>query len=328
MSLTVARAGFLTIVQDLGRTGWREHGVTIGGALDPHALRVANVLVGNEDGAAGLEITLGEIKLDCGDERVIAWCGGAFDVWIGEERVSAGHAAIVRAGEKLIIKAPDPASRAWLAISGGIDVPFVLGSRATDLRGTFGGWQGRALRDGDVLPLGSAPVVSQQIARALQNQRVSTWTPQAGWVQPGGEHAFLRIIRGAGWSRFPASAQAALVREPFIVSPESNRMGARLTGQLLEQSAREDLISEAVAPGTIQVPPDGSPILLLNDCQTIGGYPKMAHVISVDLSRAAALRASDTVRFREVTIADALTLLAAREEEFARFRLGIGMHVE
>jgi antagonist of KipI len=327
MKLTVGRAGFLTTVQDLGRTGCREHGVTIGGALDPHALRVANVLVGNENGAAGLEITLGDLSLESGDERVIAWCGGAFDVRIGDDRVSAGHAAIVRAGEKLIIKAPDPASRAWLAISGGIDVRVVLGSRATDLRGSFGGWQGRVVRDGDVLPLGSAPVLSQQIARALQNHRVSTWTAQADWVQPGGEHAFLRIIRGAGWSRFLAAAQTALVREPFIVSPESNRMGARLTGSRLEQSAREDLISEAVAPGTIQVPPDGNPIVLLNDCQTVGGYPKIAHVISVDLSLAAALQAGDTVRFREVTIAHALTLLAAREEEFARFRLGIEMHV-
>jgi antagonist of KipI len=327
MKLTVARAAFLTTVQDLGRTGWREHGVTIGGALDPHALRLANVLVGNDDGAAGLEMTLGDLKLECGDERVIAWCGGAFDVRVGEQRVSAGHAAIVRVGEKMIIKAPDPASRAWLAISGGIDVRLVLGSRATDLRGSFGGWQGRALRDGDVLPLGSASVLSQQIARALQDQRVSTWTAQADWVQPGGEHAFLRIIRGADWSRFPAAAQAALVREPFIVSPESNRMGARLSGPLLEQSAREDLISEAVAPGTIQVPPDGNPILLLNDCQTIGGYPKIAHVISVDLSLAAALRPGDTVRFREVTIAHALALLAAREEDFARFRVGIEMHV-
>jgi antagonist of KipI len=327
MKLTLTRSGFLTTVQDLGRSGWREHGVTIGGALDPHALRVANVLVGNDDHAAGLEVTVGELKSEFDDEHIIAWCGGGFDVRIGDERVLAGRAARVGAGEELIVTAPNPASHAWLAISGGIDVPVVLGSRATDLRAGFGGWHGRALQDGDVLPLGTAPVLSQQISRALRHQRVSTWTAQASWTQPGRERAFLRVLRGADWSRFEPPAQAALVRESFTVSPESNRMGVRLTGPLLEQSAREDLISEAVAPGTIQVPPDGNPILLLNDCQTIGGYPKIAHVISADLSLAAALRAGDSVRFQEVTIANAHALLAAREEEFARFRLGIEVRV-
>lgn len=327
MKLTVGRAGFLTTVQDLGRTGWRENGVTIGGALDAQALRVASVLAGNDDCAAGLEFSLGELKCEFDDERIIAWCGGDFDVRISDERVSAGRAARVAAGEQLTVRAPNPASRAWLAISGGIDMPVVLGSRATDLRASFGGWHGRALQDGDVLPLGVAPTLSQQIARALRDQRASGWTAQASWAQPGRERAFLRVLRGVHWSGFQAGAQAALVRESFTVSPESNRMGVRLTGPLLEQSAREELVSEAVAPGTIQVPPNGNPILLLNDCQTIGGYPKIAHVISVDLSLAAALRAGDSVRFQEVTIADAHALLAAREEEFARFRLGIEMRV-
>jgi allophanate hydrolase subunit 2 len=153
MSLLVRSAGFLTSVQDLGRTGCRQSGVSLGGALDGHALRVANALVGNEQNAAGLELTLGTLRLRFEDERLVAWCGGAFSVRIGNADLAPGHAGFVEKDGRLTVTALDRGGRAWLAISGGIDVPLVLGSRATDLCGNFGGFEGRALRDDDVLPL-------------------------------------------------------------------------------------------------------------------------------------------------------------------------------
>jgi antagonist of KipI len=157
MEMIVTRAGFLTSVQDLGRTGFREFGVSTSGALDPLALRVANLLVGNDERAAGLEITLGGLQLRLNDDRIVAWCGGEFEVEIGSQSLPAGHVARLQAGDELKFRPPQIGCRAWLAISGGVDVPIVLGSRSTDLRANFGGFDRRALRDGDVIPLGEWP---------------------------------------------------------------------------------------------------------------------------------------------------------------------------
>jgi antagonist of KipI len=148
VNATAIRAGFLTSVQDLGRTGFREFGVSLGGALDPHALRVANLLAGNDESAAGLEITFGGLRLRFSDERVVVWCGGEFKARIGSTTVDAGRPALVRAGEEFSIESPTVGCRAWLALSGGIDVPIVLGSRSGDLRSGFGGVRGRPVRDG------------------------------------------------------------------------------------------------------------------------------------------------------------------------------------
>ncbi len=151
MNAVVTRAGFLTSVQDLGRTGFRQFGVSTSGALDSFGLRVANLLVGNDEGAAGLEITLGGLQLRFEDERIVAWCGGEFDVQIGSRALPAGHVAHLQAGDELKFGLAQIGCRCWLAISGGIDVPVVLGSRSTDLRANFGGLEGRTLRDGDQL---------------------------------------------------------------------------------------------------------------------------------------------------------------------------------
>jgi antagonist of KipI len=319
MSVIVERAGFLTSVQDRGRTGFREFGVSLGGGLDSFGLRVANLLVGNDEGAAGLEITLGGLQLRFEDERVVAWCGGDFDVRIGSRALPAGHAGLVSAGEKMKIGVPKLGCRSWLSISGGIYVEPVLGSRSTDLRAGFGGFEGHTLRDGDVLPLGMCP------ASPNPATGISSWTAPHDWVSPAKPKPILRFIRGVDWNRFNASSLQCLTSEVFAVSPDSDRMGVRLEGPELKRVDESDLISEAVSPGTIQVPPSGKPILLLGDCQTIGGYPKMAHVITVDLGVAAQLRAGDRVRFSEVSLADAHRLLLEREREFERFRVGVDL---
>lgn len=348
MKVNVERAGFLNTVQDLGRAGAREHGVPIGGALDPFALRIANALVGNHDAAAGIEVTLGRLELRFDDDRVIAWIGEEFEVRVGRKQIACGHAALVRPYDKLTVIAPKNASRAWLAISGGIDVPVVLGSRSTDLRSGFGGFNGRALQDRDALRLGRRSPAAHKIAGALtERDGVGDWTVQADWMHNRSSHVLLRVVRGNQWPRFTAEAQTAFRRWTYSVLPESDRMGARLAGPSLKRNVEgaaplaaagighegasrsmrvapaEEMLSEPVAPGTIQVPPDGKPILLLNDCQTIGGYPKIAHVISVDLSAAARLRADDDVQFREVELEEAHALFMQREEDFERFRLGL-----
>jgi antagonist of KipI len=324
MNALVRSAGFLTSVQDLGRAGYRQSGVSVGGALDSFALRVANALVGNEDGAAGLEATLGTLRLRFNDQRVVAWCGGGFTARIGDEELPPGHAGRVAKDEELVMTAPQAGSRAWLAISGGINVPLVLGSRSTDLRGNFGGHEGRTLHDGDTLPLGDDGGL--KTAAPWKNRKIAEWTAPTPWVTTARRDRFLRIVRGPEWNRFTSNAQASLVATAFTVTPDSDRMGARLDGPPLDRTDPGDLLSEAVATGTLQVPPNGQPILLLGDCQTIGGYPKIAHVITVDLPIAAQLWPGDLVRFHEVPLAEAQELLREREENYARFRVGLSLH--
>src|SRR5882757_5366790 len=320
MSPIVERAGFLTSVQDLGRTGFREFGLSSGGALDSFGLRVANLLVGNHEGAAGLEITLGGLQLRFGDERIVAWCGGEFDVQIGSRVLPAGHVAHLQRGEELKFVRAQVGCRCWLGISGGIDVPVVLGSRSTDLRANFGGFEGRRLHDNDQLSLGEFRQSETAAATGI-----SSWTAPHDWASPASRHPSLRFVRGVDWNRFNDESIQRFTQQEFTVSPDSDRMGVRFDGSELKREDGTDLISEAVAPGTIQVPPSGKPILLLGDCQTIGGYPKIAHVITVDLGIAAQLRAGDGVRFFEVALQDAHRLLMERERDLERFRVGLSL---
>jgi antagonist of KipI len=320
MNAVVTRAGFLTSVQDLGRTGFRQFGVSTSGALDSFALRVANLLVGNDEGAAGFEITLGGLQLRFEDERIVAWCGGEFDVQIGSRALPAGHVAHLRGGDELKFGRAQIGCRCWLAISGGIDGPVVLGSRSTDLRANFGGLEGRTLRDGDQLSLGEFRQSETAAAAGI-----SSWSAPHDWASPASRHPSLRFIRGVDWNRFNDVTIQRFTQHEFTVSPDSDRMGVRFDRSELKREDETDLISEAVAPGTIQVPPSGKPILLLGDCQTIGGYPKIAHVITVDLGIAAQLRAGDGVRFFEVSLQDAHRLLLERERDLERFRIGLSL---
>ena len=321
MSLIVERAGFFSSVQDLGRVGFREFGVSTSGALDSFALRVANLLVGNEDGAAGFEITFGGLQLHFQDERIVAWCGGQFDVQIGSSPLLAGRVARLQAGDELKFGRAQIGCRCWLAVSGGLDVAPILGSRSTDLRANFGGLDGRAVRDGDILPLGPQPG-----SPLPATERISSWTAPYDWVSPAKRNPILRFIRGSDWAGFNDLTIQRFTNSEFTVSPDSDRMGVRLDGPELKRDDDVSLISEAVAPGTIQIPPNGKPILLLGDCQTIGGYPKIAHVITFDLGVAAQVRAGDAIRFSEISLADAHQLAVERERELDRFRIGLSLH--
>ena len=325
MNLIVTDAGFQTTIQDLGRIGFRQFGVSSGGALDLHALRIANLLTGNDESAAGLEFTQGNIRFRFEDDRVITWCGGDYEVCVASHSIPRGHSALVLAEDELSISGPRQGCRGWLAVSGGVTVPSVLGSCSTDLRANFGGLEGRVLRDGDELLLGEQAGFTGSLIDLLNVQRVSSWSSPAEWSSTAKTKPVLRVVRGCDWDRFDASTHHALTSETFSVSADSDRMGVRLNGPELRRNDDVDLVSEAVAPGTVQVPPSGQPILLLGDCQTIGGYPKIAHVITVDLSIAAQLRPGDTVRFQEISLPEAHRLLFEREQELQRFRIGLSL---
>ena len=254
--------GALTTVQDAGRPGYESSGVSPGGAVDLQALRVANLLVGNNEDAAVLEICIRGPVLKFHAETVVALVG------------ATGRPQRVAAGETLDFSKPTSGIRACLAVAGGMRVPEILGSMATDLRAGFGGFHGRALRAGDRLNFGEAGPAP----------RNGDW--HVGQLE-GNSRIELRFLPGVQQHWFSETARRRFRGEAYQLTPRSDRMGARLAGAELKLAEPREMISQPVACGSVQVPPDGQPIILLAERQTIGGYPQIGHVISVDLPKLA-----------------------------------------
>ncbi len=291
--------GLLTTVQDLGRFGCASFGVPSAGALDEEALRLANRLAGNAEGAAALEITyVGPVLRAAGDLDV-AVAGGAF----GPAR---GKALRVADGEVLSLASGHGTARAIAAIGGGIDVPFVLGSRSTCVSGRFGGFQGRRLQRGDflaVFPPAAAPLLEAS----------------ADLRQPEEGDVVLRAFAGPDEGEFDAAARAAFFGPSWRILPESNRMGLRLSGASLGLVETFSRVSEGTTRGSVQVTADGHPIVLLAERPTTGGYPKIAVVAAVDLDLLARTPPGRNVRFERISVADARRLVEAREARLRAF---------
>ncbi|MCE7031623.1 biotin-dependent carboxyltransferase family protein [Lysobacter sp. GX 14042] len=312
MTLRVLDAGPLTTVQDLGRSGWRHLGVPLAGALDPRAAALANRLAGNPDAAALLEFTLAGPRLAFGRPVRVALTGGPADVrFRGRDgrrhALHAGRPVLLPPGE-LHVRALLSGARGWLAVAGGLDVPEVLGSRSTDLRGGFGGVDGRALREGDRLDLVHPPEL-----QALQPVAPGWWIDPAAGEEPG---APLRFVPAAG------TDPRQLARTRWTASPHSNRQGIRLAGKPLPEAGPQQP-SAPVAPGTLQLPPDGLPIVLLADAQTVGGYRRLGYVIAADLPRLAQVRPGDALWLQPCDAAEAARRLAASRARWARIGLAL-----
>jgi antagonist of KipI len=297
-AVTVIAPGLLTTVQDRGRWGHQDRGVPVGGPMDPFGHRVANALAGNAADAATLEITLAGPELVCDDDRVVAIGGAAFEIALDGRAVAGDGPIAVPAGAALRLGRRLSGARAYLAVSGGFDVPRVLGSRATQVTVRMGGLAGRALQAGDRLPLGSAMPAPRLRRFALP---------------PPPRPAVLRVLPGPETERFEPGALERLQAAPYVVAPASNRMGYRLEGPSLPRTASTDIISAATPIGTVQVPPAGQPLLLMADRQTAGGYPRIAIVISADLRVAGQLAPGDAVVFRICSPREALAALIAQE---------------
>jgi 5-oxoprolinase (ATP-hydrolysing) subunit C len=307
MTIRVLHGGALTTVQDPGRTGWRHLGVAYAGALDPAQAGLANRMVGNAPAAAVLELTLNGPTLEIAQPIRIAICGAMVDARFEDAQaqphaVPCGRPVTLPEGT-LTLGAIRSGLRAWLAVAGGIDVPHVLGSRSTDLRGGFGGIDARALRAGDSLPLGAHGAIDAKKVTA------PTW-----WIALDDAARLSEAIRFV--PRDTPEARA-LAERAWTVDPRSNRQGLRCAGVAIPYTFAEQL-SAPVAPGTIQLPPDGQPIVLLADAQTVGGYPRLGHVIAADLPHLAQLRAGDALRFVAVDTATARAAALRRRGEIAR----------
>lgn len=310
--IEVIRCGALTTIQDAGRHGLRHLGVSQCGALDPVAMQQANLLLGNAPDAAVLEISVGPLALRFYQDCAVAMSGSSFASFHGmpdiaaERRLLPGHVVIIRSGEILTLSKPlVPGARCYLAFAGGIDVPVVMGSRSTDLNAGFGGFLGRALQAGDRLPTG--PASQPQVE-----------SPKG--IRPLAPSHILRALPGPDFESFTTDSQILFWSQPWRISHQSNRMGLRLNGTSLQLEERVELPSAGVLPGDVQVPPDGLPIVLANDAQTIGGYPRIASVIRADLWQLAHVPPCTSVYFVPVSLDEAIAARGRQEHYLRRLR--------
>ncbi len=300
VAIEVVSPGLLTTVQDAGRPGLGAQGISPGGALDRAAYRAANRLLGNYPDAAVLEMSVTGPTLRPNRAVEVAVTGADLGATVDGRPAPHWEPFTIAAGSKLTFL-PDRASRTgvrgYLAVAGGIDVPSVIGSRSTDLTAAFGGMRGRALIAGDRLPVGGA--------RKRHPNRSVVVGPRPR--EPGGE-VTLRVVVGPHDDLLAPGDLARLLAAPYAVTSQSSHMGVRLSGPALRVAVAGNLVSEGIATGTVQVPADGQPIILLSGRGTVGGYAKVACVIDADLDLLAQLRPGTTVRFVAVTLEDAVRL--------------------
>jgi biotin-dependent carboxylase-like uncharacterized protein len=307
-AIRVVEAGAQTTVQDLGRPGHLRYGIPPSGPLDREAFVLANRLVGNADGAAGLECTVLGPRFEVQAACAIAVTGADMPIAVNGAEAPAWTTLPLRAGDVVKLGPARAGVRAYVAIAGGIDVPPVLGSRSTFLRGRLGGLEGRALRAGDVLRVFAAP------------------PPPVGAVPANARPAFesdptVRVVLGPQADRFTEAGIAALLEGAYQMLPQSDRMGARLSGPRIAHRRGHDIVSDGIALGTIQVPGDGQPIALLVDRQSTGGYTKIATICSFDIGRLGQVKPGGRVRFAAVGVADSHALLRESESRLARLAI-------
>lgn len=311
-TITVQKPGLLTTVQDLGRRGRQRFGVTVGGAMDPLALRIANILLGNQEGAAGLEITVLGPKLQFQSEMSFIITGAELSPRLDGASLSNWKPYRATAGSVLEFGRCVLGCRAYVAVSGGIDVPEVLGSRSTFLKGEFGGYHGRPLRAGDELQTGDELQKLEGSGLDINSDtwfdRDLTFASNYSLAEP------IRLTLGPQDDRFTENAFQALVSGEYQITTDSDRMGYRLKGPELEHVDNADIISDYIACGSIQVPKNGQPIILMADRQTSGGYTKIGTVIKVDIPRLAQAKPGNRIQFQIVSADEALQLYRQQEE--------------
>ncbi len=279
-TLKILRPGLLTTVQDAGRPGFMKYGIPLCGAMDQRSMRAANSLLGNTPGAAVLEITMTGPEFVALTDTRVAIAGARFDVLVNGASAEGPVLSLVE-GDTVKFSRLLMGARAYLALTGGVDVPLVMQSRSTYVPGAFGGFEGRSLRAGDILKAGT--------------DRAST--PESSKTTPPDDETTVRVVPGAEADQFSPATAGHLLDAIWKVSPDSNRMGLRLMGPALKVQSSGSMLSTGLMPGSVQLPSDGQPIIIMRDGQTTGGYPRIFHVLSQDIDLLAQARGGAVVRF-------------------------------
>ncbi|MCM3240281.1 biotin-dependent carboxyltransferase family protein [Heyndrickxia oleronia] len=325
--ITIKKPGLLTTIQDLGRHGFQRFGVIAGGAMDTFAHRIANFLVGNDENAPTIEITMLGPVIEFDENALISICGGDLSPMINGKPVRSWRTIFVKKGSELRFGSLKSGCRANLAIAGGLSIPSIMGSKSTYLRAGIGGFHGRSLQMGDQIPFGLPNEISAKIMRELDAHCLHffemEWSVTSELIPNYKNSASIRVIKGRQYHLFTEDSRKNFFSNTFEVTTQSDRMGYRLKGEPLSLEYAQEILSEAVNFGTIQVPSDGNPIILLADRQTTGGYPKIGQVASVDLPRLAQMKPGDQLRFSEITNEQAFHLLIEKEKEIQQLKKGI-----
>ena len=307
----VLSPGIMSTVQDLGRFGCARYGVAVSGALDGFAVRVANLLVGNAENAAVIETTLMGLRIKVLRDAVLAVTGGDLQGRRERESLPMWRSIEVREGETIAFAGPRSGFRAYIAVAGGISVPAVMGSRSTNLASGFGGFEGRALRKGDILSVEPVKDLMRFAGRVFDPGSVPRYA--SPWR--------LRVVWGPQDEDFSEEGQRTFATSVFSVSPDSDRTGIRLKGPVIARKpeAGDSIISEGIVSGAIQVPGDGQPIIILGETAS-GGYRKIATLISADLPLLGQITPGDEVGFEAVSMEEALQALREMEYKIETFK--------
>ena len=288
-------------IQDLGRLDQYRFGVGTSGAMDDLALRAGNILVGNDENAAGIEIPMMPFKVRFCRDMAFALTGADVEANLGGHAIPPWWKLHACAGDVLDLRAMTRGARTYITVAGGIDVPVVLGSRSTQLRGEFGGLHGRSLLPGDILPCAAPSIPGYIRELGTEPADIALARPNT----PAGDIT-VRVVIAGEYDAYDGAAQDLFWSSSWKVTPQSNRYGYRLQGPSVKPIAPIEKRSHGIVPGVIQVPPNGQPIIQMRDAQTSGGYPKMATVIGADLWRVGQASLGGKLRFEQTSYADAL----------------------
>lgn len=305
MGIRVIKPGLLTTLQDLGRYGYQKSGMVVSGAMDTLALRIGNLLLGNPVQEAGIECTLTGPLIVLEEDQLIAITGGNLSPQVDGMPVEMWRPLYLHKGSTLSFGKAVSGCRTYICVYGGFDVPEVLSSKSTYLRAGIGGWEGRALRANDLIPF----------KKAYQGPLRKTGWSAGRNIYPDLSIRNIRIIKGPEFDQFTGQSIHEFLNGSFSISKEADRMGYRLEGPSLQRKTAKELLSAAVTFGTIQVPRQGAPIILMADHQTTGGYPRIAQVISADLTLLAQMPPGQEISFELINLVQAQALLLARGQQ-------------
>lgn len=307
MKITILAPGPLSTIQDGGRFGAMSTGFSPGGAMDGYSMKIANLLVGNASGMGVIEMTMMGISASFDCDSLIALTGADMDPFLNDEPMPMYRSVAVHKGDVLTMKAAKTGMRSYLAVAGGFDLPFAMGSQSTNLKCKLGGFNGRKLQKGDELPL------IQSVSGVFAPERKIN-----GQVKYPNE-VLIRVMLGPQDDYFTQKGIDTFLGKVYTVTDQSDRMGIRLDGEKIENINGVDIISDGIATGSVQIPASGTPIIMMADRQTTGGYAKIATVISADLKKVAQARPGTRIRFMAVSEEEAVKLRRREEKELKQY---------
>lgn len=338
MRIRILKPGLLSSIQDLGRRQYLSDAVPLSGAVDAVSARIANLVLGNAENAATIEFTYAGAEILAETDLTIAWSGQGATLIADKRLLPSDRPVLITTGTVIKLEMGS-GCRTYLAVAGGWDVPEILGSRSTYFTGKFGGLEGRALRKGDRLSNGESsddrlpikpktwggflhsPLSEHGLFEKLQQERIiyPAWSAAKSEILDN-TSKIIRIIPAREFTEFSADSLLDFLSVPYKISDKCNRMACYLQGKHLERNEQKELLSTAVSPGTIQVTHSGQPVLLLNDCQVTGGYPRIAQVAEVDLPLCGQLKPGDEISFEYISRRDAEKLLIKQEQWFRKLK--------